>query len=182
MILFRWFWEGPCERAVRGVEAWVTGQCSNDVGAVRDGVVSVHSGECAAHHDDLSVRNAHGRDHSWGGCPPVGDRFVFHRVDHIHRQCHCPPGQDSCAVFLCWLVRHRRAHAHERHAALFKIAHALGPWSMIDVCVVCVLAALVQIGDVLRIRPDRQVWRLRGLCWPPWWRPKPLMPVRSGMP
>lgn len=57
---------------------------------------------------------------------------------------------------LAWITlsiqRHWIADEHARHRA-HEIAETLGSWSMVDVFVVAALAALIQLGGVMRVEP-----------------------------
>lgn len=50
------------------------------------------------------------------------------------------------------IQRHRKGFAHERHK-LYEVVEFIGRWSMIDVFVVAILAALVQLNFAATINP-----------------------------
>lgn len=55
--------------------------------------------------------------------------------------------------FLAWSVGHRRAlDAHRRHK-LYEVVEFIGRWSMIDVFVVAITAALVQLNIAASVNP-----------------------------
>jgi paraquat-inducible protein A len=55
--------------------------------------------------------------------------------------------------YLCWSVAHGPPSGHKQRTVLYRLAESIGKWSMIDVFVVAILVALVQLGEVLAIRP-----------------------------
>jgi paraquat-inducible protein A len=55
--------------------------------------------------------------------------------------------------WLCWTVMTRRAaNAYER-AVLYRVTEFVGRWSMVDVFVVAILVALIQLKGLLAFRP-----------------------------
>ncbi len=54
---------------------------------------------------------------------------------------------------LCWLVRHPQQMASTHLGRMFDMTELVGKWSMVDVFVVALLVALVQVGGILTIRP-----------------------------
>jgi paraquat-inducible protein A len=55
--------------------------------------------------------------------------------------------------YLCWSVAHGPPAGQKQRTVLYRITEFIGKWSMIDVFVVAILVALVQLGEVLAIRP-----------------------------
>lgn len=55
--------------------------------------------------------------------------------------------------WLCWSVIDKHNHKRRERARLFRITEFVGRWSMIDVFVVAILVALIQLGGVLTIQP-----------------------------
>ena len=55
-------------------------------------------------------------------------------------------------AWLCWTVRQAYAGGPEERALLYRVTEFIGRWSMIDVFVVAVLVALIQLGGLLTIR------------------------------
>ena len=63
-----------------------------------------------------------------------------------------PMGKIIALAWLCWSVsRDSSAHPRDR-ATLYRATELIGRWSMIDVFVVAILAALIQLGGLLTIR------------------------------
>lgn len=54
-------------------------------------------------------------------------------------------------AWLCFISSLGYRFSRPHHAKLFHLTELLGRWSMIDVCVVAVLVALVQLGGLLKI-------------------------------
>ncbi|MGB0415219.1 MAG: paraquat-inducible protein A [Coraliomargarita sp.] len=64
-----------------------------------------------------------------------------------------PLGKIFMMFYLCWVAhRGNRASAKQLTKA-YQITELIGKWSMIDVFVVFILVALVNLGQVLTIRP-----------------------------
>ena len=55
--------------------------------------------------------------------------------------------------YLLISIQRRYRHSRYDRARLFRLTEFIGRWSMIDVFVVAILAALVQIGSVANIAP-----------------------------
>jgi len=55
--------------------------------------------------------------------------------------------------YLLISIQKRIAHSRYERTRLFRLTELIGRWSMIDVFVVAILAALVQIGSVAQIEP-----------------------------
>ncbi|MGH1541063.1 MAG: paraquat-inducible protein A [Arenicella sp.] len=56
-------------------------------------------------------------------------------------------------LYLCLSVSKTTKQNHYELTRLYRITEFIGKWSMIDVFVVAVLAALVQVGEVMSIQP-----------------------------
>ena len=58
------------------------------------------------------------------------------------------------ALFLlCWSVAHKHSYRRRERTLLYRVTEFVGRWSMIDVFVVSILVALIQLGGILTIRP-----------------------------
>lgn len=55
--------------------------------------------------------------------------------------------------WLCWIASFGYRLSRPQHVTLYRITELLGRWSMIDVCVVAVLVALVRLGALFTIDP-----------------------------
>ena len=56
-------------------------------------------------------------------------------------------------AWLCWTVSRRHPHRAAERERLYRATEFIGRWSMVDVFVVALLVALVQITGVLSIQP-----------------------------
>lgn len=56
-------------------------------------------------------------------------------------------------LWLCWSVYNKHNHKRRERTRLFRITEFIGRWSMIDVFVVTILVALIQLGGILTIQP-----------------------------
>lgn len=63
-----------------------------------------------------------------------------------------PLGKLIALAWLCWSVHRQSASSPRDRASLFRATEFIGRWSMIDVFVVAILAALIQLGGLLSIR------------------------------
>lgn len=64
-----------------------------------------------------------------------------------------PMGKLFALYYLVWRA-HRGVHSsHRQLSTMYRIAELIGKWSMIDVFVVAILVALVNLGGLLVIRP-----------------------------
>ncbi len=64
-----------------------------------------------------------------------------------------PIGKILSISALCWTVTRENATSRRQRATLYRITEFIGKWSMIDVFVVAILVALIQITGILVIRP-----------------------------
>lgn len=64
-----------------------------------------------------------------------------------------PIGKFIVIAYLALVVGARRPIGDRRHFYLYEVVEFIGRWSMIDVFVVAILAALVQLGIVVSINP-----------------------------
>lgn len=64
---------------------------------------------------------------------------------------------------LCWAATHRRFDDRVRLMRLYRLTEAIGRWSMIDVFVVALLVALIQLGSVLTIEPGAAATAFAGV-------------------
>ncbi len=55
--------------------------------------------------------------------------------------------------WLCWSVKRPNSPLPRQRTSLYRITEFVGRWSMVDVFVVAILVALVQLGGILTIRP-----------------------------
>jgi paraquat-inducible protein A len=64
-----------------------------------------------------------------------------------------PMGKLFSVGFLLWSVRAGRTRSKQQRTTLYRITEFVGRWSMIDVFVVSILVALIQLSGVIVIRP-----------------------------
>jgi paraquat-inducible protein A len=64
-----------------------------------------------------------------------------------------PLGKLSALTALCWSVMRRHVARPRERTALYRATEFVGRWSMIDVFVVAILVALIQLGGLLTIYP-----------------------------
>jgi paraquat-inducible protein A len=64
-----------------------------------------------------------------------------------------PSGKILMLFYLCRTARKGRAATAKQLTVAYRITELIGKWSMIDVFVVTILVALVNIGQLLVIRP-----------------------------
>ncbi len=55
--------------------------------------------------------------------------------------------------WLCWTVLRKSRVNHTQREALYRVTEYIGRWSMVDVFVVALLVALVQVAGILSIAP-----------------------------
>ena len=56
-------------------------------------------------------------------------------------------------IWLCWSVSRKETRLLRQRTSLYRITEFVGRWSMVDVFVVAILVALIQLGGILTIRP-----------------------------
>ncbi|MSU88415.1 paraquat-inducible membrane protein A [Rhodobacteraceae bacterium 2CG4] len=64
-----------------------------------------------------------------------------------------PVGKFGAIAFLAISIHGRQRHSGHRRHRLYEMVEFVGRWSMIDVFVVAILSALVQLGSLVSIRP-----------------------------
>lgn len=65
--------------------------------------------------------------------------------------------------WLCWGVANKHNYKRIERAKLFRITEFVGRWSMIDVFVVAIMVALIQLGGVLTIQPGSAALAFAGV-------------------
>jgi paraquat-inducible protein A len=65
--------------------------------------------------------------------------------------------------WLCWSVYNKHNYKRKERARLFRITEFVGRWSMIDVFVVAILVALIQLGGILMIQPGSAALAFAGV-------------------
>ena len=64
-----------------------------------------------------------------------------------------PLGKMFALVALCWSVARGEVARPRERTVLYRVTEFVGRWSMVDVFVVAILVALIQLGGLLSIRP-----------------------------
>ncbi len=64
-----------------------------------------------------------------------------------------PLGKMLVMFYLCWSVSHGPPASQRQRTVMYRITEFIGKWSMLDVFVVAILVALVNLGGLLVIRP-----------------------------
>jgi paraquat-inducible protein A len=64
-----------------------------------------------------------------------------------------PIGKIFALATLCWTVTHQHRTSQRQRTSLYRITELIGKWSMVDVFVVAILVALIQITGIIVIRP-----------------------------
>jgi paraquat-inducible protein A len=64
-----------------------------------------------------------------------------------------PSGKLMVLFYLCWSVHNHQVMDAKQRSQIYRVTEFIGKWSMIDVFVVAILAALVHLGDLMVIRP-----------------------------
>lgn len=64
-----------------------------------------------------------------------------------------PIGKMLSVAMLCWTVSRDQTVSAQQRIRLYRITEFIGKWSMVDVFVVAILVALIQITGIIVIRP-----------------------------
>jgi len=64
-----------------------------------------------------------------------------------------PTGKIMAIFYLVWTVERQSALGPRQRSIMYRVTELIGKWSMVDVFVVAILVALVQVGGLLVIRP-----------------------------
>ena len=65
--------------------------------------------------------------------------------------------------WLCWSVIYKHNHRRKERTMLYRVTEFVGRWSMIDVFVVAILVALIQLGGILTIQPGAAALAFSGV-------------------
>jgi len=66
-------------------------------------------------------------------------------------------------AFLCWQVGRDQPGSVRRLSKVYEIAELIGKWSMVDVFVVALLVALIQLGSMLTVQPGSAALAFAGV-------------------
>ncbi|MCW8875519.1 MAG: paraquat-inducible protein A [Kangiellaceae bacterium] len=64
-----------------------------------------------------------------------------------------PIGKMIALAWLCYGVATDRFSSYQKHHTLYRLTEFIGRWSMVDVFVVAILVALIQMGNLMSIYP-----------------------------
>ena len=64
-----------------------------------------------------------------------------------------PLSKLAMMFYLCWSIRRAPSATARQRTVLYRITEFIGKWSMIDVFVVAILVALINLNNILVIRP-----------------------------
>ena len=64
-----------------------------------------------------------------------------------------PIGKMIALAWLCYGVATNRFSSHQKHHTLYRLTEFIGRWSMVDVFVVAILVAMIQMGNLMSIYP-----------------------------
>jgi paraquat-inducible protein A len=65
--------------------------------------------------------------------------------------------------YLCWYVEKGAMESNQQNTTVYRIAEFVGKWSMVDVFVVAILVALVNLGGLMAIRPGTAALAFAGV-------------------
>ena len=65
--------------------------------------------------------------------------------------------------YLCWCVGKDSKTTNKQNTVMFRMAEFVGKWSMVDVFVVAILVALVNLGGLMAIRPGAAALAFAGV-------------------
>jgi paraquat-inducible protein A len=74
-----------------------------------------------------------------------------------------PIGKLASLGLLCWAVIRGGATTARQRTTLYRMTELVGKWSMVDVFVVAVLVALIQMGGVMAVRPGTAALAFAGV-------------------
>ena len=74
-----------------------------------------------------------------------------------------PIGKILILAWLCYSVAFDKVRSYQRSHDLFRLTEFIGRWSMVDIFVVAVLVALIQLGNFMSIFPGEAAIAFAGL-------------------
>ncbi len=74
-----------------------------------------------------------------------------------------PMGKLFALVYLCWSVSRGHQAGPRQRTVMYRVTEFVGRWSMVDVFVVAILVALIQLGGLLVIRPGAAALAFSGV-------------------
>ena len=74
-----------------------------------------------------------------------------------------PIGKVLTVATLCWTINAHQAIPPRQRTTLYRLTEFIGKWSMVDVFVVAILVALIQITGIIVIRPGTAALAFAGV-------------------
>lgn len=74
-----------------------------------------------------------------------------------------PIGKLLSLAALCWTISRKQVSSRRQRAILYRVTEVIGKWSMVDIFVVAVLVALIQITGIIVIRPGSAALAFAGM-------------------
>ncbi len=74
-----------------------------------------------------------------------------------------PASKIFALFFLCWIVKSNKFKKCNDYTKLYRVVELIGRWSMVDVFVVAILVALVQLGGIIAFAPGGAGLALAGV-------------------
>jgi len=74
-----------------------------------------------------------------------------------------PTSKIIALFYLCWAAKNKHLKNRGDYTKLYRIVEIIGRWSMVDVFVVAILVALIQLGGVLAFAPGAAALALAGV-------------------
>ena len=74
-----------------------------------------------------------------------------------------PIGKIMSIAMLCWTVSRDHRTSLRKRTNLYRITEIIGKWSMVDVFVVAILVALIQITGIIVIKPGSAALAFAGM-------------------
>jgi paraquat-inducible protein A len=74
-----------------------------------------------------------------------------------------PSSKIIALFYLCWAAKNKHLRNRRDYAKLYRIVEIIGRWSMVDVFVVAILVALIQLGGVIAFAPGAAALALAGV-------------------
>jgi paraquat-inducible protein A len=74
-----------------------------------------------------------------------------------------PTGKMASIMYLCWTVSREQKTRAQQRTVMYRITEFVGRWSMVDVFVVAILVALIQLGGLLSIQPGAAALAFSGV-------------------
>jgi paraquat-inducible protein A len=74
-----------------------------------------------------------------------------------------PTSKIIALFYLCWAAKNKQLKNRGDYTKLYRIVEIVGRWSMVDVFVVAILVALIQLGGVLAFAPGAAALALAGV-------------------